>query len=806
MTSRLLKFSLLNATLLFCMVQITFAIGDESKPDLATYEQHVKPLLQKYCLRCHGEKKTQGDMRLDDIDPNIITGEHSGKWEDIHEAFNSGEMPPEDRPQPTQAERFAFARWLDAEFKKARQYGRSNHRGRVRRLTRYELQYALEDLLNVSVSDEVAALPAEAASMKTGLKNSSRLLMISGPHLESYLNVVMAVIEKMKVISAFKPYRVSADIANLNTKPPVTFADKGRKNKPPLAKVQRSGEGVIVQPGGYIDLKIPAVSKWRFRTTFTAKAAGAGRMEVSLGFQRSEVDPRQVVRSLGGIAIAASDELRTYHLDSHADSLPAEFTRALDRPLFVRITNRGTPNLYLESFDYAGNLNTELTSSLIPADIANSKIDAHVRQSIRDFIQKAFRTPPTEPEVDKYYAVYQNHAKEEEKIAALLSAYREILCSPRFFYIGMSGELTGETKQNFELAERLAFFLWCSIPDDQLLKAAAAGELSSRQNVAAQVERMLNDEKSRRLVEQFTDQWLQTSKLFNVAVDSNYYPRFRQSLKELMRRETIEAVNDVVRNGAPATNLLAADHVFINQQLAAFYQIRGVRGDEFRKVEVNEASHRGGLLTQATFLIGNSDGMNSHAILRGVWLAEVILNDPPPDPPKNVPPLDETIPGFEKMTLNQKLVAHRKHGACNSCHQKIDPWGIPFENFDASGAWREKVLVISPSNEKSKRKKKPVSEKSFVEIESASTLPGGTKIAGIDQLKQHLVNHRQHDFAQGLTERLLAYAISRDLDYHDRDFVNQLGDHFKSNNYSVPQLIREIVLSETFQTGNQHGR
>jgi len=220
---------------------------------------------------------------------------------------------------------------------------------------------------------------------------------------------------------------------------------------------------------------------------------------------------------------------------------------------------------------------------------------------------------------------------------------------------------------------------------------------------------------------------------------------------------------------------------------------------------VDEKSQRGGLLTQGTFLIGNSDGMNSHAILRGVWLADVILHDPPPDPPANVPPLDENIPGFNKMTLNQKLFAHRNNEACRSCHRKIDPWGIPFEGFDASGLRRTKVLVISRASDSPKdqtkgrkKTKKPVFDKSYLEIERKSTLPDGVEVDGIEKLKEYLINHRKSDFAKGLVERILAYGLSRDVDFHDEELVDELVDHFEGSNYSVPELIEEIVSRETF--------
>jgi hypothetical protein len=792
----------LPAILLACNPNLVCA---DSKPDLKAFDRHIKPLLQKYCVQCHGGKTPQASIGLDSIDPDIITGEHFGKWEDVREAFNTGEMPPEDKPQPTAAERDAMTRWLDAEFKKAQKYGSTVKRGSVRRLTRYELRYALEDLLHTSVKQQVGALPEEGTSVETGLKNNSQLLMISSPHLEAYLNVILSIINRMKEITTYEPYRVSVDIENLNVDPPVTFADKGKRNKPPVAKVDRAGKGVLVNGGGYIDLSIPSISRYVFDTSIAVQTDTPASALISIGFQRSDVDPRQVVRALGSIDFEPAEELKTYTLRSWPDELPAEMTRALDRPFFIRITNAAKRPFYLEAFDYRGNNNTDLTSMLVPADIAESDIDRHIRRSIAAFLQKAFRRSPTESEISKYNAVYDRHAMDESPIIALLSTYKAILCSPGFFYLGMPGDLSEEAAANYRLAERLAFFLWCSVPDEQLLEAAATGKLTTPPVLAAQVDRMLADDKSRRFVEHFTDQWLQTSLLFNVAVDRTYYPRFKDPLKDLMRRETLEAVNDVFRNGSTALDFLKADHVFVNQALASFYQLKGVRGDEFRKVAVDTESHRGGLLTQGTFLVGNSDGMNSHAILRGVWLAETILNDPPPDPPANVPPLDESIPGFDKMTLNEKLFAHRNNVACRSCHQRIDPWGIPFENYDASGAWRDKVLVVSkvagePQKGK-KRKRKPVFEKSYAPIDRESTLPDGVTVDGIGKLKDYLVSHRKRDFAKGLTERILACAISRDLEFHDEDLVNLLVDRFAESNYSVPTLIREIVQSEPFQRG-----
>ena len=793
------------AGLVLLLVLVGSVQGREDiKSDLDGFSQTVKPLLQKYCVDCHGPDKQKGDMRLDEIDPDVVRGRSFDQWEDVREAFNSGEMPPKEKAQPTDAERDLMTRWMDVEFKKVKLHGSTKKRGGVRRLTRYELKYAFEDLLGFPLRNEIDRLPEEGTSIETGLKNNSRMLMISSPHLESYLDVVMTIIERMKEIAVFEPFVTRADIANLDVDPPLKYTSEKKKITPALAKVSRAGSGIVIEKGGYLDLNITSISKCKSQTSLVAKAGSRGGVEVAMGFQRSDVDTRLTFCRMGTIDIAEGDELRDYILESYPEGLTEEFTKG-DRPFFLRITNRGAQNLYLESLEYRGNVNMELVNTLIPHDLRESEADWQVRSKIASFVTKAFRRTPTEVELKKYHQVYELHAKEESPALALLSAYKEILCSPKFFYLGLSGNLGGKEDANFKLAERLAFFLWCSVPDETLLKVAVEGVLTQPSELNSQVKRMLKDEKSRRWAERFADQWLQTALLGNVAVDRNYYPKFKDTIKDLMQRETYEAVNDVFRNGSSALNLLKADHVFVNQTLAAFYKLKGVRGEEFQKVAVDEKSQRGGLLTQGTFLIGNSDGMNSHAILRGVWLADVILHDPPPDPPANVPPLDENIPGFNKMTLNQKLFAHRDNEACRSCHRKIDPWGIPFEGFDASGLRRTKVLVVSRASDSPKdqtkgrkKTKKPVFDKSYLEIERKSTLPDGVEVDGIEKLKEYLINHRKRDFAKGLVERILAYGLSRDLDFHDEELVNELVDHFEGSHYSVPELIEEIVSSGTF--------
>ena len=815
-----------NVFMRFISVFIVFAstlcFASDIKPDLETYESKVKPLLNKYCVDCHGPKKVKGKMRFDNIDPNIISGEHTNKWEDTLETFNLGEMPPEDEKQPTAEERDIISLWLDREFKKARLAGNPNKKGNVRRLTRYEIKYSLEDLLDVPVNKEVENLPGESPSAETGLKNSSKLLMVSGNHIESYFHTVFAVFDKIRKSLKHKPFMVKLDMVgfkipeakalysedNVNSKPktdkknnkkdakkPVAKKKKVKKEKSHYVKVKKENGGITIGAGGHASILFPAVPKSLFEIAFAAKSDKAANIQVIIGFKYSATDRREFLHTLETVSIPEGNKLSIKKVSAYPDQLPYTIARSMDREYFVRIINKSKSPIFVKSFDFAGNISDNIKLALI--DPAVDKKD--IKGVISSFASKALRRELTEKEKDYYFNLFNEFKKTQPNLASLVSTYEELLCLPEFFYMGIPGEMGKAKNINFAIAEKLSYFLWCSIPDKALIKDASAGKLTDKKVLEYHVDRMLKDPKAHRLVENFTDQWLHTSTLFNVAVDTLYYKGFKDSIKKLMHKETYATIDAVLRKNSPAVNLLKADHIYVNDELARYYGVKGVVGSHFRKVPVTAKSNRGGLLTQGTFLIGNSDGMNSHAILRGVWLTEVILNDPPPEPPNNVPPFDETIPGFNKMTLNQKLFHHRNNAACRNCHNKIDPWGLAFENFDASGKWRDKVLMVS--KEKVKGKKKAVVKKTYLPIESEATLPSKDKINGMAELKDYLIKNKTEGFAEGLTIKLLSYALSRDVDFYDKDLVDKLNSKFMANDFSANTLIKSIVTSEQFMKG-----
>ncbi len=439
-TSRSIRSPRLAIGWLFSLVIVVgppdIAMGGP-KPDLATYERRVLPLLNQYCRRCHGSRLAEAEICFDTIDPDIIYRRHFGKWEDIHEAFHTGEMPPEDQPQPTAAQRDVITKWLEAEFKKARQSGVSGQRGSVRRLTRYELRYALEDLLRIPTEQEVEALPEEAASLETGLQNDSQLLMISGPHLEAYLNVIQAVIEKTSKLVVLQPQHERLNIAEIDTRPN-NVASKRRSNRLPVIGVERTGNGLRILPNGHVDLAIPSISQGSFEISLTANAPakvdGPARLRVQLGRRNKGADGRRRSLNLGYIDITGP-ELAAYSLSGQATRFPAEMVRTLEVPFAIRVSNPGSTDVHLETLEYLGNIEAESLSQSILGQASTSDIRRHFRPHLKTFIERAFRRATTDEELERYYESFRSRLKADPRntTPALLLTYQEILCPPRFF-------------------------------------------------------------------------------------------------------------------------------------------------------------------------------------------------------------------------------------------------------------------------------------------------------------------------------------------------------------------------------------
>ena len=364
----------------------------------------------------------------------------------------------------------------------------------------------------------------------------------------------------------------------------------------------------------------------------------------------------------------------------------------------------------------------------------------------------------------------------------MIEVLATVLSSPKFLYLVQTGpeQTQAGSLRHDELATRLSMFLWCSTPDEELLDLAAKGQLSNAEVLFSQVTRMLVDPRSRRFSKHFVRQWLGMQLLDFLDVDRKAYPHFDRSLKEAMQEEPVAFFHEVLRNNHSVVDFIHADYTMANERLARHYGLNDIYGNHIRRVNVGPQHKRGGLLTQAGLLAMNSDGKDSHPLKRGIWMLESLLNDPPPPPPPAVPEIDLADPEIAKLTLKQRIEDHRNHAACLSCHAKIDPWGIAFENFDAVGSWRTQI------------KGKPV--------DASSLLFNGQKLDGMDGLKRFLLENRQDQFVRAMVHKMTTYALGRPLTFSDRSSVEQITADLRKQGDGLATMVTLIVTSGLFRS------
>ena len=417
----------------------------------------------------------------------------------------------------------------------------------------------------------------------------------------------------------------------------------------------------------------------------------------------------------------------------------------------------------------------------IESENRNNK-EVYTREIVTEFMRKAFRRAPETAEVERLVSFWKKNNQQfnsyEESVKAILLP---ILCSPHFLYLAEPAADKNTMLNDFQLASRLSYFLWNTMPDPELLTLAEKGRL--RQNLSAQVKRMIQDPRAFEFSKAYTYQWLEMNRLESIGINISMYPNYTRFVKEDMARETHHFFHEVLTKNLSITNFIDSDFVMLNQNLAQFYGIKDVYGSEFRAVQVPRSMNRGGLLSQGSFLTGHSSGEDSHPIKRGVWLGEKLLDNPSPEPPPNVPLPDPEDPEFAKLTVKQQLEKHRDKASCRNCHQKIDPWGVAFEQYDAIGLMRTQIRAKrGPS--------KPVDAK--------SVLPGGAEVEGISGLKKYLFENEVDSLSRGVVKHLLSYGLGRSLNFTDDEDIKKILKKVKDSEYRMQAVIESIVTSELF--------
>jgi hypothetical protein len=411
------------------------------------------------------------------------------------------------------------------------------------------------------------------------------------------------------------------------------------------------------------------------------------------------------------------------------------------------------------------------------------------REIIEHFIHRAFRRPAEKTEVDAFHELWKSLrpdcASFEQSIRETLAG---VLVSPHFLYLVESAaepkkrgwnpfarrdtDSGADAISEHQLASRLAAFLWNSVPDAHLLELAGKQQL--RKRLSAEFARMIADRKSQRFVESFCGEWLQIEKMTHTRIDRHEFPRYNRFVRDDMIRETELFFEEVLQENLSVTTLIDANFTMLNQNLAQFYGMNDVRGGHFRKVALKSNVHRGGLLSHGVFLAGNSSGREAHPIKRGAWLISRVLDDPPPPPPPNVPNLDEDDPEFAHLSVKDQLAKHRENPSCADCHNKVDPWGLLFENYNAVGLWKRHGPVDT-------------------------TLPNGKTLGGVAELKRYLVTEKKDQFTRGLVRYLLRYALGRSLSFTDNTTIDQIVARTKADDYRFQTMLLAIVESELFR-------
>lgn len=406
----------------------------------------------------------------------------------------------------------------------------------------------------------------------------------------------------------------------------------------------------------------------------------------------------------------------------------------------------------------------------------------YAREVLTNFMSRAWRRRVTASDVDqklKLFATIRPQCDDFQE--AVIEVLATVISSPKFLYLVQADPDNAESPLTpDELATRLSMFLWCSIPDDELWELAAAGQLTNHDVLTRQVDRMLADSRSRRFSKQFVRQWLGMQLLDYLNVDRKAYPQFDPSLKEAMQQEPVAFFQEVLQHNYSVLDFIHADYTMVNERLARHYGLSGVYGNDFRRVTLNSQDKRGGLLTEAGLLAMNSDGKDSHPLKRGIWMLKSLLNDPPPPPPPAVPKIDLADPEIAKLTLKQRIENHRNQAACRSCHSKIDPWGIAFENFDAVGNWRTDIQG------------KPV--------DASSLLFNGQRLDGMNGLKRFLLEHRQDQFIRALVYKMTTFALGRPLTFGDRSSIDQITADLRHQGDGLVTMVKLIVASDLFQS------
>ena len=745
-------FKVLVAWSFVCAVSVLWGFAKAE-----TFDGDVHPFLKKYCFDCHEGDQAEGGVSMASYAEATAKNTDRVHWQKILRQLQGKAMPPKDSPQPDESQRKNIMLWIES-FALMPDCSKGERPGRVtlRRLNRAEYNNTIRDLFGIDIKP-ADIFPSDDVGY--GFDNIGDVLTLPPVLLERYLeaaeNVMRAVI-------------VTADIdtAPIKTGKGGTLASKGEIGE----------EFDLSADGQYV---------------VRARAFGdqAGDEPVQMEFRIDGKEKKKVDVSAKQSAPQEYEIKLTLEKGKH--QFAVAFLNDYYKPDAPDPKQRGDRNLHVEKLTVIGPVGVmpeelpeahkRFFSKPIEAKIDRDTQRQQVRDLVRPLTSRAFRRRATDAEIDGLVALFDFAREKGETVERSMQITTSaILVSPSFLFRIEKDAPSGKTRtlSDVEMASRLSYFLWSSLPDDELFRAAVKGELHTDKQLIEQALRMLKDPKSKALVENFAGQWLQLRNLDTFFPDKERFPDFDDALKSAMRRETEEFFGYLVREDRSVLEFLDADYTFVNERLAKHYGLQGVSGEEFRRVSVDPAQ-RGGLLGQASILSVTSNPTRTSPVKRGKWILENLFASPPPPPPPNVPEL--AVENKEKPltgTLRQQMEQHRSDPSCAACHQLMDPLGFGLENYNAVGAWRtdDGLHPVDPSGE----------------------LPDGRSFKGPAELKT-ILKGREEEFRRCFAEKMLTYAIGRGLEHYDACAVQRISRECAENGNRFSVIVTEIVLSPAFR-------
>jgi mono/diheme cytochrome c family protein len=771
----------------------------------------MRGFLARHCADCHGDSKPEGDVTLSwPADDAGLLAERK-LWETALRRIETGEMPPQDQPRPEAAEAASFVagmrqRYAEADLRAPADPGRVT----MRRLNRVEYRNTIRDLAGVDF-DPTTDFPSDEIGY--GFDTIGDVLTVSPLLMERYLDAAEAVMER--AIPSTPPPVVKRRRQAQYTEP--ASPDGKRLMVAGFRRMSTAGKAAIELGPINAPFDWEADGEYELHTKVYAAADAPQPVRVTLlvsGKDLPQPAAQEDLDRLSGAVPRTARILGSFVVTGTSKQTANDFTVrvppllgrdrlliAIEKPTMVAIrapenteatdseetTDAPATTVFVEGLNLSGPLDSRpATQKQLLACAATGSQEDQTREVLGRFLRRAFRRRVEPGELDRHVALVDKAVKSgRDWHAGVQFAMQAALCSPKFlFHVESDDQPDAEgvhSLDEFQLASRLSFFLWSTMPDDELLDLADRGQLS--ENLGTQVRRMLADPRAAALVTSFAMQWLQLKRIEFISPDGELFPTFNNDLRTAMLQETELFVGGVFHEDRSVLELIDADSTFVNAPLAKHYGLEdayrkaGGKGKEFRRVTTADRT-RGGLLSQAGILTATSNPTRTSPVKRGRWVLEQMLGEPPPPPPPNVPELEENEGVSTTASLRERMEMHRRNAACAGCHARMDAIGFALENYDAVGAFR--------------------TDDGTFDIDADGTFPDGTSFSGPAGLKDVLLA-KKREFCRCLTEKMMIFALGRGLQPADRPTIERVVDRLESQDYKVSALVAGIVTSDAFR-------